>query len=116
MSRLIENCTFTFQCPRTWDQLERTGETNVRFCGQCERRVHLCTTDEELTRHARDRHCVAVRTPIAPSVDASVGRQGNCMIDDRKGMLMLGEPALSPLYNSDNRRGATRDDLNESHV
>ena len=117
MSMRIENCTFTFKCPTTWEQLSRTDDRHVRFCGQCARTVHLCATDDELTRHARDRHCVAVRRPVAAPGDASVSRQGNRMVYDVEGPLMVGRLESSPYYHADDTRSrGTGSDPDGDHV
>ena len=35
----IKNC-FEFVCPLNWDNLEKTDNRNIRFCGNCEKQVY----------------------------------------------------------------------------
>jgi hypothetical protein len=58
----IQNCEvrFQFQCPKQWDALQATPEAGVRSCDQCQKRVYLCESAQEATRHARKGHCIAV--------------------------------------------------------
>lgn len=58
----IQNCEvrFQFQCPKQWDALAETTEAGVRSCGQCQKRVYLCESTQEVARHAREGHCIAV--------------------------------------------------------
>lgn len=54
---------FEFVCPRQWGDLEATEQEGVRHCQECNERVYLCTSAEELREHAEQRHCVARPTP-----------------------------------------------------
>ncbi|MBY0458079.1 MAG: TIGR02996 domain-containing protein, partial [Gemmataceae bacterium] len=58
----IENCDerFAFKCPRKWEQLTGTDDTNVRHCSACRRNVYYCHTIQEAQDHARQGDCVAV--------------------------------------------------------
>jgi hypothetical protein len=56
----IENCQFTYQCPRAWERLDATAIDGERYCDACQRTVHLCEDDATLTRHIQAGHCVAV--------------------------------------------------------
>lgn len=58
--KLIENCEFRFKCPLMWENLTKTGDEKVRFCGQCERKVYFCENDGEFEKHTRLGECVAV--------------------------------------------------------
>jgi hypothetical protein len=58
----VRNCTFNLLCSQSWAGLRRIdGESRVRFCGECQQLVHLCTTPAQVRQHARERHCVALR-------------------------------------------------------
>ena len=59
---LIENCSELFRlvCPLSWDQLQRTEETNVRLCGLCKKNVYFCTSVEEIQSHSLAEDCIAV--------------------------------------------------------
>lgn len=50
----------SFRCNRKWPELRPTGDSKIRFCGDCAREVHLCEGREELERHAEAGHCVAI--------------------------------------------------------
>jgi hypothetical protein len=56
----IHNCRFAYRCDRKWDELKPTTDDEVRFCGQCERTVHWCSTDRELAEAVALNHCVAI--------------------------------------------------------
>lgn len=58
----LENCGLMteFECPKKWDQLQETGEDQVRFCSACKRTVHYCGTIDEAKRQAFEGHCVAI--------------------------------------------------------
>jgi hypothetical protein len=64
-------------CPLRWNALERTESEMVRLCGVCDRRVYLCTSEEDMHEHVAAGRCVAVWVH-EPDGDAR---------------LMLGEPA-----------------------
>jgi|SRR5579871_709276 len=49
---------FKFLCPKVWQDLEPTDEETVRFCSSCRRNVYLCTSREDIDRHAGE--CVAL--------------------------------------------------------
>jgi hypothetical protein len=44
----VMNCTFAFQCHRTWRSLERTPFSNIRFCTECKKEVFRCTTQDQI--------------------------------------------------------------------
>jgi len=52
-------CEFAFKCPKTWNQLAKTAQENVRFCSECQREVYLIQTDDELRKHSAKGHCIA---------------------------------------------------------
>lgn len=58
---------FGFQCPRRWDELERTPNANERFCTTCDSSVFFVHTVEAARDAARRGQCIA----IAPSIDTS---------------------------------------------
>lgn len=42
-----------------WESLNETNEENIRFCDVCEKEVHFCGDDTELTHSVRLNRCVA---------------------------------------------------------
>jgi hypothetical protein len=63
----VQNCTFSLLCTKTWDQLRAIeDEKRVRFCGECKKLVHLCTTAAEVKFHSEARHCVAIKLRNEP--------------------------------------------------
>lgn len=64
----IENCDFSYLCPKQWEKLEATDQPTVRFCENCQKNVHYCTTVREARDLASEGHCVAVdpRQPRRP--------------------------------------------------
>jgi uncharacterized protein (TIGR02996 family) len=62
------NLKFAFECPKQWDQLQPTENSNARFCDVCNKLVHYCRTIREAREHANRGECIAVapglpRTP-----------------------------------------------------
>jgi hypothetical protein len=62
----IENCRswFKFLCPKTWGQLERTKQWDVRYCTTCRQNVFYCDSPEAGTEHRRAGHCICVETGL----------------------------------------------------
>ena len=54
----IKNC-FEFVCPLKWDNLEKTDNKNVRFCGSCEKQVFKATDLDSFSKLANENKCVA---------------------------------------------------------
>jgi uncharacterized protein (TIGR02996 family) len=51
---------FKFKCPKHWENLSPTGNSLIRFCGQCQRNVYYCSSVDEARQHAWNGDCVAV--------------------------------------------------------
>jgi len=70
----ITNCKveFAFQCPNIWANLKKTESPLRRYCGVCNRHVHLCISLWDLHHHASQGHCIAV-PPGLDDLYASVG-------------------------------------------
>lgn len=60
MTDNITNCPFKFQCDKTWDGLNPTENRRVRHCNQCQKDVHLVTTERQLSKAISNDLCVAV--------------------------------------------------------
>lgn len=75
---------FEFECPNRWYSLQVTKDATVRFCGDCQRQVHFCSTPTEAEDHARRGNCIAVASDTRsnvvghrhPSRDIMVGLPG----------------------------------------
>jgi hypothetical protein len=81
----IEQCTFAYQCPKSWDQLFRTNVDSVRFCDQCEKNVYLSNSSTEALEHASKGECVAI--PI------ELTRESKLELDSRDMVVgMIGPP------------------------
>jgi hypothetical protein len=57
---LIRNCPFAFRCQQTWEGLAPTDDPARRHCGDCQRDVLLCLTDDDLRRALLGNSCVAI--------------------------------------------------------
>ena len=57
---LIRNCTVAFKCRTRWQDLPDDGIESVRFCGECQKEVHLCTSEKGLREALLDNLCVAI--------------------------------------------------------
>lgn len=60
-SRFLRNCKFKFKCYKSWDDLERTDNPTISFCGDCKKHVYYCETPEELNFAIAKNLCVAIR-------------------------------------------------------
>ena len=62
----IENCDYTFEykCPLEWSNLKKTKDSKVRFCGECDKNVYRCKSDEDIDKHIKLNHCIATNGPI----------------------------------------------------
>lgn len=47
-------------CDRRWDKLQPTSEEGVRYCTDCKRNVHFCSSIEAVAVHAERNECVAI--------------------------------------------------------
>ena len=53
-------CTFRVLCDKSWDDLNVVlGNSNVRYCGDCQKPVFQCHTYKELKHHVSKSHCVS---------------------------------------------------------
>ena len=61
MKNMIDNCKYKFKykCPLQWENLEKTKDLEVRFCGECNKNIYHCKTDQEVDEHIELNHCVA---------------------------------------------------------
>jgi len=62
----IEQCEFSYRCPKTWDRLFETNIESVRYCDQCDRNVYLCDSSSEAVDNASKGRCVAVPIELTP--------------------------------------------------
>lgn len=58
----LRNCSFKFQCPKSWDSLKRTDQINVRYCDHCKENVYFCDSSRELREAIEKNYCVAITT------------------------------------------------------
>lgn len=54
----VKDC-FEFVCPNLWEKLEKTKDTNIRSCNNCEKKVYKATTIEKMNQLANEGKCVA---------------------------------------------------------
>jgi predicted RNase H-like nuclease len=62
----IEQCEFSFRCPKTWDLLYETNIDCIRFCDECNRNVYLSRTVADANSHTAQGHCVAIPIELTP--------------------------------------------------
>jgi len=62
------NCrnAFEFVCPRYFDLLQATEDSEVRFCEVCREKVYLCRTPLDFVTHGELGHCVAIPEGFSP--------------------------------------------------
>jgi hypothetical protein len=56
----LRNCVWGFKCDKSWESLTRTNNSHVRFCGSCQKEVHLCDDDESLVHSIALNRCIAI--------------------------------------------------------
>tara|TARA_Y100000996_G_C22051680_1_gene449384 strand:+ start:20 stop:277 length:258 start_codon:yes stop_codon:yes gene_type:complete len=56
----IKNC-FEFICPEKWENLERSDNESLRFCGSCDKQVFKANSLEELEKFSKENKCVAYK-------------------------------------------------------
>ena len=54
------SCGIAFSCPKGWNGLAATGDEKVRFCEECEQKIHLVDSEAEFTRLTAAGRTVAV--------------------------------------------------------
>ena len=59
MPDLLRNCRLGEGCHRTWDSLQATEATAVRFCSECREKVYYAGSAQELLDHLKLGRCVA---------------------------------------------------------
>ena len=64
-SLYIENCEYSvkYECPLKWKNLKKTDDLTIRFCNECNKNVYQCKTEEEMDKHIKLSHCIAVKAP-----------------------------------------------------
>jgi hypothetical protein len=75
----IENCRtwFKFLCPKTWGQLERTRQLDVRYCSTCRKNVFYCDSLELVEEHRKVGHCICVEAGVDGDSSAFLGEPWN---------------------------------------
>jgi len=64
----INNCEYEFEykCPLEWKNLEKTEDSQVRFCNECKKNVYRCKTNKDFDKHIQLNHCIAGNEPNMP--------------------------------------------------
>ena len=57
---ICDGYKFSFQCPKHFRTLSRTVVEGVSYCNDCERKVYLCKSPDDVASHASQDHCVAI--------------------------------------------------------
>ena len=63
----LRNCTFHFQCTKTWESLEDINIPNTKSCNVCNQWVRFVDTDKKLAQAIKNNHCVAIKKPAHKS-------------------------------------------------
>jgi uncharacterized protein (TIGR02996 family) len=62
----IEKCSFTYECPLKWENLQPVdGSAIIRFCDKCERNVYYSASIEDARSNASIGLCVAIDARLA---------------------------------------------------
>ena len=71
---VIRNCTQAVTCDAKWENLEETKNLGIRFCQNCQKNVHLCSSDNALVEAVRLNQCVAINPNDSSSeLDLMIG-------------------------------------------
>lgn len=54
----IKNC-FEYICPEKWNNLQKTQNESIRFCGSCSKQVFKVKDKESFDKLAKQNKCVA---------------------------------------------------------
>jgi uncharacterized protein (TIGR02996 family) len=67
----IENCRaeFSFECPKQWEQIQKTDDARIRTCESCGRDVFFCDTISQAHQLASRGECVALDSRIVRRSD-----------------------------------------------
>lgn len=84
-------CIVNYQCPKDWDELQKTDEVSVRFCGECKKEVHFCVDEEALELTAAEGLCIAVPIEeegvLMGDIDYAAFSSGESQLSDPLGLL-----------------------------
>jgi predicted RNase H-like nuclease len=72
----IQHCSFTYQCPKTWDALLETNVDSIRYCDQCERNVFLSQSVDQAHNHAARGECVAIPVQLTEQAKRQLEHAG----------------------------------------
>ena len=95
------NCILEFECPKDWFDLELTNKAGIKHCNQCNKDVHLCTTQEELNLAVKGKLCIAFFKDPRLQTSFKLSREkceANARDPDFKPLTLLGLPRS---YKSD---------------
>lgn len=67
----LKSAVLQFLCPKSWNQLKQTTRPSIRHCQSCRQDIELATTEADLERLSKTRHCVAVDDPVIGEVMGS---------------------------------------------
>ena len=63
VTHLIRNCSWKFQCKRSWDSLSQAKPyvfEKIRYCSDCKENVRLVGSESELFMAIEFNQCVAI--------------------------------------------------------
>lgn len=59
-------CKFKVLCDMDWDDLTIIDKyPNIKFCSECSKDVHYCSTYDQLQEEIKNGHCVALGEELA---------------------------------------------------
>lgn len=106
----IQNCKVIFRCPKTWEALIKTDAPDIRYCNVCDRGVHHCKTESELSEANRQGWCVAVQIEELGSTEE---HHENSTTDEDT--FVVGKVSLNYFIEND-PRGFPKEDPDDSNV
>lgn len=64
---------FQFKCEKSLKDLENTEIEDIKFCNDCDKKVYLCNTEEDVTKHSSQNHCVSLHNLKELSIGIDYG-------------------------------------------
>jgi hypothetical protein len=93
---VIRNCHLSYQCHKTWDELEpvKGYARSVKFCSECKREVYLCESEDELAGYIAGNKCVAIDKSL---LDKYSYTYKSPLLVSEEGPYLMGTPGTPPI-------------------
>lgn len=69
----VVDCSFTFECPRKWEDLKTSPFANIRHCEVCNKPVFKCQNQKQADWAIANKQCAAVVTDVMVQTMGDIG-------------------------------------------